>query len=42
MDYFEPIEREILLFKDFFMNECPDSADEIVSTEKCRKIRSVI
>ncbi len=37
MDYFEPIEREILSFKDFFRNECPDSADEIVSTEKMSK-----
>ena len=34
MDYFEPIEREILSFKVFLRNECPDSADEIVSTEK--------
>ena len=37
MDYFEPIEREILSLKDFFRNECPDSADEIVSTEKMSK-----
>ena len=37
MDYFETMEREIRLFKAFFRNECPLSADEIVETDKMSK-----
>ena len=37
MDYYETMEREIRLFKNFFKNECPLSADEIVESEKMSK-----